>query len=128
MTDEIDKMYPGGPQKIMGYIYEGGKKAIASFAPAVFLALEKGDEIADNILKRNTEEVARFIKTAAKDFHSEQIPVVLAGGLTKQSQVIDYIKKALNNDERFCLKIMDCEPVYGAVMLAQQLANIKEEK
>lgn len=128
LTYEIDKMYPGGPQKIMGYIYEGGKRAIASFAPAVFLALEKGDEIADNILKRNTEEVARFIKTAANDFQANQIPVVLSGGLTKQAYVIDYIKQALHNDERLCLKILDREPVYGAVMMAQQLADTKEEK
>lgn len=123
LTDEIDKIYPGGTQKIMGYIYEGGKQAIASFAPVVFEALEKGDEVADNILKRNTEEVALLIKAAAKDFRDEQIPVVLAGGLTKQRRVMDYIEKALHNDERFCLKTLDCSPVYGAVMLAQQLVE-----
>ena len=128
LTDEIDKIYPGGVQKIMGYIYEGGKRAIASFAPAVFYALEKGDEIAINILKRNAEEVARFIKTAAKDFDDKQISVVLAGGLTKQMHMIDCIKNALDNDERFCLEILDRDPVYGAVMLAQQLVDMKEIK
>ena len=128
LTDEIDKIYPGGVQKILGYIYEGGKKAIAAFAPAVFLALEKGDKVAENILERNTEEVARFIKTAAKDFDSRQIPVVLAGGLTKHSHIIDYIKKALHNDEQFDIKILDRDPVCGAVMLARQLVDIKEEE
>lgn len=124
LTDEINKMYPGGVQELMAYIYAGGKKAIASFAPTVFSALERGDKIADNILKRNTEEVARFIKTAAKDFNDRQIPVVLAGGLTKQHHIIDYIKKALDNSEQFDIKIMDCEPIYGAVMLAKQLYDI----
>ena len=128
LTDEIDKIYPGGVQKIIGYIYEGGKKVIASFAPAVFSALEKGDEIAADILKRNTEEAARYITTAAGEFMTEKITVVFAGGLSRQSCVIESIRRALNNDKRFNIKVLDRDPVYGAVMLAQQLADVKEEK
>ena len=128
LTEEIDKIYPDGAQKLIGYIYEGGKQTIASFAPAVFSALERGDKTAENILKRNMEEVAILIKTAAEKFTNKQIPVVLAGGLTKQSCVIEYLNTALRNDERFCIKILERDPVYGAVLLAQQLVNTQEEK
>lgn len=127
LTEEIDKIYPGGTQKLMNYIYSGGKKAIASFAPAIFRALEKGDKIADHILRRNMAEAAHLIETAARDFKMEQIPVILAGGLSKQSYVIEYLKNALQNCGRYDIRILDRDPVYGALMIAQQLIIRKDE-
>ena len=127
LTDEIDKIYPGGSQKILGYIYNGGKKAIASFAPAVFSALEKGDNIAYEILKRNTDEVVKFIKVSAEKFESKKIPVVLAGGITNQSCVIANIKNALCDDQRFEIKKLEKALVYGAVDIARKLKE-KEVK
>ncbi len=126
ITEEIDKIYPGGPQKLIGYIYNGGKKVVASFAPAVFSALEKGDRVAERILKQNTDEVVKFIETAAKDFGDGKIPVVLAGGITSQKCVVDNIKNSLTNAHRYDIKALDKEPVYGAVNLAFKLK--KEEK
>ena len=126
ITEEIDKMYPGGPQKLIGHIYGGGKKAVASFAPAVFKALEKGDKVAENILQRNTDEVVKYIEVASRIFEADKIPVVLAGGIASQKCVVENIKKSLKNSERYDIKILDKEPVYGAVNLALKLK--KEEK
>lgn len=121
LTEEIDKIYSGGPQKLIGYIYSGGKKAVASFAPAVFSALEKGDKIAEKILKSNTDEVVKFIEVAYKTFGEGKIPVVLAGGLTSQKSVIDNIKNSLVNVDRYDIKTLDKAPVYGAVSIAKKL-------
>ena len=60
ITDEINKIYPGGVQKLIRYIYSGGKRAVASFAPAVFEAFEKGDKLDGEIIKRNTDAIACF--------------------------------------------------------------------
>ena len=121
LTEEIDKIYPGGTQKLIGYIYSGGKKVVASFAPAVFAALEKGDKVAKDILKRNTDEIVKFIETAAKSFGDGKIPVVLAGGITSQKCVVDNIKNSLTDADRYEIKALDKEPVYGAVSLAFKL-------
>ena len=121
LTEEIDKLYPGGPQKLIGHIYSRGKKVVASFAPAVFSALERGDKIAEAILKQNTDEVVKFIETAAKGFGDGKIPVVLAGGITSRKCVVDNIKKSLTNVQRYEIRPLDKEPVYGAVNLAFEL-------
>lgn len=122
LTEEIDKIYPGGPQKLIGYIYNGGKKVVASFAPAVFEAIKKGDKIAKEILKSNMRQAAHIVETAAKKFdNNKKIPVILAGGLTKQSMVVELLKNSLENIEKYEIDILSIEPVYGAVMLAQEL-------
>ena len=74
LSEEINGMYPGGIHKIMEYIYRDGKKAVASFAPTVFAALEKGDEIAEAILKRNLKNAVHIIETAACEFHEKKNP------------------------------------------------------
>lgn len=125
LTDEIDSIYPGGPQEIMTYIYQGGKKAVASFAPAVFSALEKADEIAEAILEQNMKIAAHIIETAALGISGEKIPIIVAGGLTKQPRVLDCLKKYLKDPERFKISALQSKPVEGAVILAREL--VKEE-
>jgi len=126
ITDEVNKMYPGGTQKLVGHIYSGGKKTVASFAPVVFSAMEKGDRIAEDILKRNMEEAAHIVETAARDFKEEKVTVIIAGGLTNQPSVIKYLKSSLKDSERFDIKTLDCAQVKGALTLAMEL--VKERK
>ena len=58
-----------------------------------------------------------------------KIPVVIAGGLTNQPQLCNYLYAALNNDKRINLEILDKQPVDGAIKKAQDmLKNIKENK
>lgn len=121
LTEEIDAIYPGGTHKLMEYIYRDGKKAVASFAPAVFAALDKGDEVAEKILERNIKEAVHIIETAAGEFPEGKISVVLAGGLTNQPRVLEGIKAFLQEPERFEFQILTTEPVNGAVMLAREL-------
>lgn len=128
LTEEIDAIYPGGAQEIMAYIYQEGKRAVASFAPAVFAALEKEDEAAKEIFERNIRETVHIIETAATGFPEGKIPLILAGGLTKQPCVSRRIKELLHNPNRFEMQILDRAPVNGAVMLARELMEAEEEK
>ena len=122
LTEEIKALYPNDPQKLLGHIYDGGKKVIASFAPAVFKAVEKGDRIAEEILKRNMSWAAHIIETAAVKFGGNaKIPVILAGGLTNQKLVVDLLKSSLENPEKYEIKVLSEDPVRGALILASQL-------
>ena len=119
ITEEIDRIFSGGAQKLMAYIYSGGKKTVASFAPVVFSAAEKNDAVAIAILQRNMKEAAHIVETASKNFSGDKVKVVVAGGLTNCPVVIEYLKKYLKNPQRYDIQILDKEPVYGALMLAK---------
>ena len=65
---------------------------------------------------------AHIVETAAKKLDGDKkIPVILAGGLTKQKLVVDLLKESLDDTEKYEISILSTEPVYGAVKLAQQL-------
>lgn len=124
LTAEINAIYPHGSQNLIGYIYNTGKKAVASFAPAVFEAVKKGDKVAKDILKRNMRQAAHIVDTAAKKFDGgNKIPVILAGGLTNQELAIDLLKESIKDIGKYEINILSVEPVYGAVRLAQQLKD-----
>ena len=123
LSQQIDGIFPGGAQKIIEFIYSGGKKAVASFAPAVFAAIENDDAVARKILAQNVKAISHIIETAAKRFSDETIPVVLVGGLTNQPIVLDSIRATIQSPERFDFRILDCKPVDGAILLARELAD-----
>ncbi len=123
LSDAVRERYPEGEQALLAEIYRGGKKFIASFASLVFDALEQGDPLADEILHRNMEAAAQVIRAIGKRFPERcyPIPVVLAGGLTSQPLVYTALQEALGEQEKFSLRILNTEPVYGAVSLAYKL-------
>jgi len=122
LTDAIEEIYTDGPQNLLGHIYAGGKKTIASFAPAVFRAIKMGDRIAEEILRRNMAWAAHIIETAGKQFADNQtVPVVLAGGLTKQPLVVDLLRSSLEKPHKYNIQTLTHDPVCGAIILAKAL-------
>lgn len=106
------------------YLYDGGNKLVASYAMCVFEEAEKGDSVSINIIKKNTEEIAKIIRTSLSHFsnYNEKIPVILGGGLTKQRLLIPYLTDALGDDIEKCnIQILSVPPVYGALELAKSL-------
>ena len=104
-------------------LYNGGSKLIASYAIAVFEEAEKGDEVAESILKKNFDEIARIIRAALKHFSHWKIrvPVVLAGGITKQPHIFDRLKDSMGKEEEKCdWNILSNNPVEGAIKLARK--------
>ena len=105
---------------LLKQIYAGGKKWIASLAPMVFEAAEAGDSTAKAIIHRNLSVAARMIETAAQRFTNSPVEVVITGGMTNQPQVLQLLNSALKEPGKFDLRILDAEPVKGAVALAQK--------
>ena len=101
-------------------IYSEPATAAASLAPVVFEAYKLGDDVAREILERNTYEVARVIKTALNHV-KEGGKTVICGGLCKQQDILrPFLLKHLGEDS---VVIFSDEPmVNGAVALAK--ANI----
>ena len=106
-------------QECIPDIYSKGTTYVASFAPIVFEAFEKGDDSARRILDRNMKEVAQIIDTGCSFLNSEQKKVVICGGLCKQKEILEpFIKKHLTSD---CDPVFTTEPmVNGAVSLAEK--------
>ncbi len=123
----ITKDHPD-PQILLGKLYAGGKKLIATFAPYIYQAIEKNDTVAASILARNMACAAKIIQAAALVFPQSRIPVVLAGGLTGQDRTIEGLKSALHNDERYDIHVLSCEPLLGAVQLAKELFEQRKER
>ncbi len=107
------------PQSI-GEIYEKGSSFVASFASVVFDAYKKGDKYAEEILIRNTKEIAEIIITGNK--FSPDGKVVLCGGLCNYEKTI---RKFLSEHLGEKISFEFCkEPVInGAVSLARKNIN-----
>ena len=122
LTEIIDSTYEGNENLLIQKIYEGKKKVVASFAPAVYRAAYKGDVIANEIIKRNMAAAANIVETAGKPLQDvEKIPLVIAGGLSKEPMTKQYLTEMLKDSEQYEIVVLDQKPVWGAVMLAEQL-------
>ena len=119
LTEEIDKLY--STDELITYIYSAPKRVAASFAPAVYSAMRRGDDTALKIFSKNMRFAAEMIECASKRFPEGRIPVILAGGLTREAETLSAIKNALNKNDRFDIKTLDTSPVMGAVKLAMEL-------
>lgn len=106
----------------LDYFYSCGKAAIASFAPIVFEAYDKGDAVARQILCDVTEQIALLLSAAYKRIKSDFIEVVAVGGLTNRMDALyPFIKKHLEKLSLPCefdIKVYNGSAVYGALLLA----------
>lgn len=127
LTEEVDRVCPGGESALICYAYGSPKRAIASFAPAVLAAVRRGDPVATEILRRNMRVAAGVIESAAGVFDEARIPVVLAGGLSAVSEIVEELRAALINPDRYEIRVLDCAPAEGALMLARGLGGSRNE-
>lgn len=68
-------------------IHERGRYFIASFVPDVFAAADEGDTVALEIIDRNAAAIAEHIEAARRHF-TEDVPVVLCGGLARRADLL----------------------------------------
>lgn len=127
LSEEIDRICPGGESALIRFVYGSPKQAVATFAPAVLAAMRRGDRVAKEILDRNMRVAAEVIEAAARIFSAERIPVVLAGGLSGVDEVVTSLRASLKAPEKFDLRVLDCSPVEGALMLAKRLGGRENE-
>jgi N-acetylglucosamine kinase-like BadF-type ATPase len=105
--------------------YQGGKRYIAEFSSIVFRAAEAGDAVALTILEKNMRFAAEKINAALAFLNKRQntadIPVMLAGGISKQSEkLFPLIEKHMTYDN-YHLIPLTVEPVEGAIRRAKQI-------
>ena len=103
-------------------IYEQGKAYIASFAPLVFEAYDRGDSFAKGIIDSNVREIAEIIQVALAYLPGGTGKVVLCGGLCKRKDILELIfQKYLS--EKLAITFNAEAVVNGAVMLADKFKN-----
>lgn len=111
-------------QKHLAEFYRGGKRYIAGFSKEVFEAAKVGDRVAVDILENNMKFAAQKIQATLRQLpieSEERIPVVFAGGICKQWDVVEpLLAEGLDMSSCFLEKI-EREPVEGAIYLAMQL-------
>ncbi len=119
MLELIENQTKKPLQECIPDIYSKGTTYVASFAPVVFEAFEKGDDSAHRIIDRNMKEVAQIIDTGCGFLNSEQKKVVICGGLCRKKEILEpFIKKYLSSR---CNPVFTTEPmVNGAVSLAEK--------
>lgn len=100
-------------------IYSLGAACVASFAPVIFEAFEKGDEAACEIIDRNAFEAAKVINGARRDLDSRSEKIVVCGGLCRQKDILyPFLMKHIEGNS--ALTFLDEPMVKGAVSLAKR--------
>ena len=107
--------------------YQGGKRYIADFANLVFRAAEAKDAIAQGILETNAVYVAEKITAAGKHLSENHIPVIFAGGISSQHEMLfPMFKKHLA--DKYQLLYLEQAPVNGAIAKAKAIyQNARQE-
>lgn len=124
LVQRIKQTFDFSNADFLKHLYNGGNKLVASYAMCVFDEAKKGDKVSIAILKKNIGEAARIIRASLSHFseYNEKIPVILAGGLTKQELLMPYLVDALGEDAKKCnIQILPVPPVQGALKLAKSL-------
>lgn len=96
------------------------KDEIASFAPTVFTAAEKGDGNALLIIEENMLYIATLINRAA-DYFEGDFKVALAGGILNNPISLSCLKDGSKVTGRAILMKTDRAPVFGAAAKALSL-------
>lgn len=110
-------------EKHLAHFYQKGKQYIAEFSDLAFLAAEKEDPVACQILERNMHFAAQKIQTAAMTFENPQatIPVLFSGGISEKHSVLFPMIKDQIKNANCQLQKLEGEPVDGAIQCAKTI-------
>ncbi len=120
--DAVLKDYPD-VQTLVGKLYDGGKKIIASFCPLVFECAKNNDAVCIEIIKNSMRITGDAIKKAANKVKAEKVKVIAAGSLTKEPMTIRYLTRALEDVNNVDLTVLNESPVKGALINAHKILN-----
>lgn len=129
-TSILDYLNLDEPKDIINFIYQGrsGQDAISELSKIVFLCAENNDHVSVDILRESACELSRLVNPLINNlcFTGPQIPIVLAGGVTKNSRVFttfltDSIRKLTKDRTDVSIILSEFPPVIGAVKLAKLL-------
>ena len=112
-------------QDLVPIIYqkEQEKQRIAAYARYVFQAVEQRDEVAQHIMNKTAQSIAKqglhlyqllFANTGG------EVPFVLAGGIFKNKAMVHAVSNALNEAPQLRVTLVEREPVIGSIVIALQ--------
>ena len=101
-------------RKHLKTVYQKGKAYVASFAPLVFDAIEKDDEVAKNIIKKCINGFERLLFAVYKAWGESKCEITFFGGLTKQLEIIkEYVSEEIKN--KIFFRLPDRPITYGLI-------------
>lgn len=109
----------------VGKIYAGGTNMVASFAPVVFEAYEKGDKIAGEIIERTVERLHLLIDHSIKTYGCGEA-IVLSGSIVTKNEVVIGKLREKNPGRNFLVPTLP--QVYGACVQCAKLCGVPIEK
>jgi glucosamine kinase len=115
--------------EVLGRVY-GNPHAvalIASLAPVVLDAANRGDRTAAKIVQTAAHELAEMVRTLAKraGLIDSEAPIVFAGGLLRDNSMLTYLLETRLRNELPAMPILkgDIEPYLGALAEAEKLLS-----
>lgn len=100
--------------EIVKTVYLKGKAYVASFAPVLFEAYERGDVVAEEILKRRMAELETLLLGVYKRYGQRQCEITLFGGLNRR--VIEFSRfLSAKLHEKITIALPKYPVVYGAL-------------
>lgn len=123
LTSLVEARLGKSVSELIGEVYRRDLDFIASFAPLVFDAYEKGDAVASTIVKENAEALCAFIRHAAKSYQCGS-EVILSGGVVKNAAFADAVKAALPT---LNVVVSHYPQVLGAALLCLRTCELSTE-
>ena len=107
-------------------VYQYDQSYVASFAPLVFDAYEKGDVLARKIVTENAESLANVINHAARNYDCAK-KVILSGGLLTGSTLFaQLVQERLDRD--LSVTVVRIPQVLGACRLCARMCGVDVDK
>jgi len=108
--------------KILNDMYNEGKTYMAALSHYVFEAAKEGDSVAKQIIDNNINKFAKLLLSALSLLPKDKkYPIVLAGGITHYKDFfLEKLKKKITAENLEDIKVLDEEPVEGAVLMAMK--------
>ncbi|GMU95815.1 MAG: hypothetical protein HZC46_05840 [Ignavibacterium album] len=125
ITDLLkEKFKIESPEKLINEIYRNNFD-IASVAPLVIEAAEKGDKAAQFIIESETEELILHIESMRKKLKEKKIFVALIGSLITTDNYFSFLfrEKVVQKFNDVVIKEPENPPEIGAVLMAKQLSS-----
>lgn len=118
----MEKFSITSPEILITEIYKNNFD-IASAAPIVIEAAEKGDNIALKIIDDETDELVLHVSTMYKKINEPVMDLALIGGLITHKNIYSgtFINKVKDRSLKINIKEPDYPPAMGAVLMAKKL-------
>lgn len=120
LCDLIEKRLGKSLEDSISDIHAKGKAFVASFAPVVFEAYDKGDDTAKEIIDRNIKEVAEMITVGQRFLPEGKGRIVICGGLAHHKDILDeFLIKYLGKEVK--VEFGEEAIINGALSLAEKI-------